>query len=136
MNWEELSKYHKDLTGPTKESLGDEPRKRVASIRFPRAIPIKSVYSLPQALVGIKKWTNPDIIFERNILLGLDNKQALEMAKGMRQYLVDTYKHVFPLIEVRERVAFQNRSFFIGNNVSKREEDLMPDEVSDSIWVE
>jgi hypothetical protein len=135
MNWEELSKCHKDLTRPT-ESLGDEPRKGVAGIRFPGAIPIKSVYSLPQALVGIKKWTDPDVIFERNILLGPDNKQALEMAKGMWQYLVDTYKHVFLLMEVRERVAFQNRSFFVGNDVSEQEEDLMPDEVSDSMWVE
>ena len=135
MNWEELSKCHKDLIGPTKESLGNEPRKGVAGIRFPGAI-LKSVYSLPQALVGIKKWTDPDVIFERNILLGPDDKQALEMAKGMRQHLVDTYKHVFPLIKVRERVAFQNWSFFVGNDVSEQEEDLMPNEVSDSIWVE
>jgi hypothetical protein len=55
MNWEELSKCHKDLTGPTKESLGDEPRKGVAGVRFPGAISIKSVYSIPQALVGLKK---------------------------------------------------------------------------------
>ena len=105
-------------------------------IRFPGAILIKSVYSLPQTLVGIKKWTDPDVIFERNILLGPDDKQALEMAKGMRQYLVDTYKHIFPLMEVRERVAFQNQSFFVRNDVSEREEDLMPDEVSDLMWVE
>ena len=136
MNWEELSKYHKDLTGPTKKSLGDEPRKGVAGIRFPGPIPIKSVYSLPQALVGIKKWTDPDVIFERNILLGPDDKQALGMAKGMQQHLVNTYKHVFLLMEVRERVAFQNRSFFVGNDVSEREEDLMPNEVFDSMWVE
>jgi hypothetical protein len=108
MNWAELSKCHKDLTGPTKESLGDESRKGVAGIRFPGAIPIKSVYSLPQALVGIQKWTDLDVIFEKNILLGPKDKQALEMAKGMQQHLVDTYKHIFPLMEVRERVAFQN----------------------------
>ena len=135
MNWEELSKCHKDLTGPTKESLGDEPRKGVAGIRFPGALPIKSVYSLPQALVGIKKWTDPDVVFERNILLGPDDKWALEMAKGMQQHLVDTYKHVYPLMEVRERAAFQNRSFFVGNDTLGREEDLMPDEESDSMWV-
>jgi hypothetical protein len=46
MNWEELSKYHKDFTEPTKELLGDEPRKGVTSIRFPEVISIKSVYSL------------------------------------------------------------------------------------------
>ena len=116
MNWEELTKCHRDLTGLTKESLGDEPRKGVAGIRFPGALPIRSVYSLPQALVGIKKWTDPDVIFERNILLGPDDKKALEMAEDMRQHLLDTYKNVFLLMEVRERSAFQNQSFFVGND--------------------
>ena len=55
MNWEELSKCHKDLIRPTKKSLGNEPRKEVVGIRFPGAILIKSVYSLLQVLVGIKK---------------------------------------------------------------------------------
>ena len=132
MNWEQLSKCHKDLIGPTKESLGDEPRKGVAGIRFPGALPIRSIYSLPQALVGM---TDPDVVFERNILLSPDDKRALEMAKGMQQHLVDTYKHIYPLMEVRERAAFQNRSFFVGNDTLGREEDLMPDEESDSIWV-
>ena len=137
MNWEELSKCHKDLTGPTKESLSDESRKGVAGIRFPGALQIKSIYSVPQALVSIKKWTDPDVILERNILLGPDDKQALEMAKGMQQHLVDTYKHVYPLMEVRERAAFQNWSFFIGIEASGQEEDLMPDEESESesMWV-
>jgi hypothetical protein len=58
------------------------------------------------------------------------------MAKGMRQHLVDTYKYVFLFMEVRERAAFKNRLFFVGNDVSEREEDLMPDEGSDLMWVE
>jgi hypothetical protein len=63
------------------------------------------------------------------------------MAKGMQQHLVDTYKHVHPLMEIRERVAFQNRSFFVGNDILGREGELMqgelmPDEESDPMWVE
>jgi hypothetical protein len=68
------------------------------------------------------------------------------MAKNMQQHHVDTYRHVYPLIEVRERSAYQNRSFFVGNDASRQEEDLIPDEEShlmlvedkesDSMWVE
>ena len=140
MNWEELSKCHRDLTGPIKESLGDVPRKGVAGIKFPGAVPIKSAYSLPQALVGNKKWTDPEVISERNILLGSDDMKALELAKNMRQHLIDIYKHIFPLMEVKERSAFQYRSFFVGNDNPEQEEDLSPDEESDeesdSMWVE
>ena len=91
MNWEELSSCHKDLTGPTKESLGDHPRKGIAGVRFPGAIPVRSAYSLPQALVGLKEWTEPDVIFERDILLGPDDNRALELAENIRNQLVDTY---------------------------------------------
>jgi hypothetical protein len=55
MNWEELSSCHKDLTSPTKESLSDHPKKGIAGVRFLEAIPIRSAYSLPQALVGLKE---------------------------------------------------------------------------------
>ena len=63
------------------------------------------------------------------------------MAKGMQQHLVDTYKHVYPLMKIRERTAFQNRSFFVGNDTLGQEGELMPeelmsDEESDSMWVE
>ena len=132
MNWKELSKCHRHLTGPTKESLGDKPRQGVAGIRFPAAVPIKSLYSLPQALVGIKKWTDPDVISERNILLGPDDKKALEMAKDMQQQLVDIYKLGFLLIKAKERAAFQNRSFFVGNEVELiPEEEITSDEESE-----
>ena len=89
--------------------------------------------------MGIKKWTDPDVIFERNILLGPDDKQALEMTKNMQQQLLDTYKRIHPLMEVREREAFQNRSFFVVNDTLGREEELLPvlpDEEIDSMWVE
>ena len=57
----------------------------------------------------------------------------------MRQHLINTYKHIYPLMEVRERSTFQNRTFFVGNDTLGQEEDLMPDEESeeefDSMWV-
>jgi hypothetical protein len=67
-------------------------------VRFPEAIPVRSAYSLPQALVGLKEWTKPDVIFKRNILLGLDNNQAFELARNIRKQLVDIYKLLYPLL--------------------------------------
>ena len=123
---------HKDLVGPTKESLGDQPRKGVAGVRFPGAIPVRSAYSVPQALVGLKEWTKPDVIFERNILLGPDDNQALKLAENIRNQLVDTYKYLYPLMEFRERQAFGNRSSFAENNVAQDgDEDIGLEEDSE-----
>jgi hypothetical protein len=87
MNWEELSSCHRDMVGPIKESLGDQPRKGLTGVRFLGAIPVRSAYSLPQALVGLKQWTDPDIIFECDIFLGSDDHQALELAKNIQKQL-------------------------------------------------
>jgi len=86
---------------------------------------VRSAFSLPQALVGLKKWTDPDVIFERNILLGPDDDQALQLAKNIRNQLVDTYKCLRPLMEAREREAFRDQSFFAENHVAQRvDEDV------------
>jgi hypothetical protein len=53
-------------------------------VRFLGAIPVRSAYSIPQALVSLKEWTELDVIFKRNILLGLDDNQALKLAKNIR----------------------------------------------------
>ena len=87
-------------------------------MRFPGAIPIRSAYSLPQALVGLKEWTEPNVIFERNTLLGPDDNRAFELAGNIRKQLVDTYKLLYPLMKVRERNAFGDNSSFVENNVA------------------
>jgi len=70
-------------------------------------------------LVGLKEWTEPDVIFERNILLGPDDDRALELAENIRKQLVDTYKLLHPLMEVRERQAFGDQSSFAENDVAR-----------------
>jgi hypothetical protein len=94
-------------------------------VRFLGAIPIRSAYSVPQALVGLKEWTKLNVIFKRNILLSLDDKQALKLAKNIQNQLVNTYKYLYPLIEFKERQAFRNQSSFTENNVAQdRDEDF------------
>jgi hypothetical protein len=132
MDWEELARCHRDLVGPAKESLGDRPREGVAGVRFPGAIPVRSAFSLPQALVGLKKWTDPGVIYERNILLGPDDDQALQLAETIRNQLVDTYKCLYPLMEAREQGVYRDQSFFAENLVAQGvDEDVDLDEDSD-----
>ncbi|KAI9765365.1 MAG: hypothetical protein M1840_007445 [Geoglossum simile] len=102
MNWEELFSCHNDLV------------------------------CLPQALVGLKEWTEPDVIFERNILLGPDDNRAPKLAENIRKQLVDSYKPLHPLMEIEERHAFGDRSPFVENNVARGEdEDVELDEDRD-----
>ena len=56
-------------------------------------------------------------MFERDTLLGPDGSPALELAENVRKQLVDTYKLLHPLMEIRERQVSRGRPFFAENVV-------------------
>ncbi|KAI9784556.1 MAG: hypothetical protein M1839_001778 [Geoglossum umbratile] len=67
------------------------------------------------------EWTELDVIFERDILLGPDDNEALELArkhaKAARRYLQSSSR--YPLEGVRERRTFEDGSFLAENNVAQ-----------------
>lgn len=112
MQWEEIARSHTTLTGPTKESLGDAPRPGVAGQRFPGALHVRSSYAISLALVGQRKWTDADVIMERNILLGPDDAWARELAGDIRAQLVETYRRRWKLMRRSEMESYGEGSFF------------------------
>jgi hypothetical protein len=102
--------------------------------RLSKVCPLDKAITLLRAQVGLKEWTEPDVIFERNILLGPDDNQAFELAGNIRKQLVDTYKLLHPLMKVRERNAFGDNSSFAENDVAQSgdgDEDIELDEDSE-----
>jgi hypothetical protein len=112
MQWSEIAASHEMLTGPTKESLGDAPRPGVAGQRFPGALHVRSSYAISQALIGQRMWTDPDVLMERNVLLGTDDEAAQELAGDIRKQLVNTYKVRWKLMRRCEMESYGEGSFF------------------------
>jgi hypothetical protein len=89
---------------------------------------LASVSPLSDALVGRRRWTDPEVLHERDVLLGSDRAAALKLISEIRcslyQALIDAYQR----LEVMERSAFDPLSYFINpNRQSPTSEQFDPD---------
>jgi hypothetical protein len=76
--WDELVACHRDLEAPTQGVGGESVTHSRPPFRFPAAIVMNSSSALCDALIGRRKWTDPSVMYEANILLGNDDDAALQ----------------------------------------------------------
>ena len=90
-DWEEVAKCHRDLEAPLRGVGGDAVTKDRPPFRFPAAVSMESSSALCDALIGRRKYKNPVIIMEAQIVLGKDDKVAMDYINQTRKRLVDNY---------------------------------------------
>ena len=79
---------------------------------------LESVSPLCDALVGRRRWTDPEVIAERNILLGDDDEKSWAYVNKVRGKLVQVYRAAYAKLEKIEREAFGENSFFLWRDQS------------------
>jgi len=121
LNWEGVSACHRDLVAPTKGVGGEKPTHSVPPFRFPAAIYMESAYALGDALLGRRKWTDPEVMEQRDVLLGEDHELAARLVKEARHSLVEKYLSAIGKLESLERRVFGRNSFFLNRN---RDEEM------------
>jgi hypothetical protein len=67
-------------------------------------------------LIGRRKWDDPEVLSERNILLGPNDQFALAFVNEKREKLVKKFLKAFYKLESIEREAFGENSFFFQRN--------------------
>ena len=65
------------------------------------------------ALLARRRWDVPEVILERNILLGPDDDLALNYVQEKRKKMVKKFRKAFSKLESVERAAFGDNSFFL-----------------------
>ncbi len=73
---------------------------------------VGSSSAIGDALVGRRKWTDPQVIRERNILLGNDDTAARAHVDRVRAKMIERYEEAFEQLEVTETEAFGENSYF------------------------
>ena len=93
-----------------------------------------STSALGDALVGRRKWTDVEVIRERNILLGPDSDAAQNYITNIRARLVEQYRIAFISMEEAEKKQFGRNSYFVVAENRNGEEGIagLEDESSDS----
>jgi hypothetical protein len=110
LSWNELWECHSDLKTPKKGPDGKS--FRLLPFRFPAAVRLDSCSILGEALLARRGWMDPQVLEERDILLGTDDIKAQKYVEEVRKSMVDAYISGFRKMEKRERAAYGKNSYF------------------------
>jgi hypothetical protein len=113
LDWQQVADCHRGLEAPSRGVGGDIPTHSLPPFRFPASIVLPSSYPLGDALIGRRKWDDPEVLSQRDILLGPDHHLALTFVKQNREKMVKKFLKVFNKLESIERNAFSQNSFFL-----------------------
>jgi hypothetical protein len=127
--WSELAALHRDLEAPVCGVAGERISQARPPYRFPGAVMLASVSPLSDALVGRRRWTDPEVLHERNVLLGSDGVAALKLISEIRSSIYHALIDAYQRLVVMERSAFGPLSYFNHPNQleSPASEQLDPD---------
>jgi hypothetical protein len=110
--WQELSMYHTIMLPPTQGVGGNTAIHSRPKTRFPPAVHMPSSSALCDALIGRRPWTDPQVLEERDIVLGTDDELALKYIRKTRVRLMENFLHSSYILEQNERRMYGENSFF------------------------
>ena len=83
---------------------------------FPSVTKLTSTSYIGDALIGARRWDDIQVQEERNILLRADDELALQLAKEIRERLIQSFVNAFPYVRMNEERAYGDRSYFRNKN--------------------
>ena len=114
-SYNELRRLHMDMEAPTRRVAGELVTHSRPPFRFPAAISMESSSALGDALIGRRKWNDPMVMYEANIILGDDNEAAWKYVHETRQKLVNNYIPCVQNMRMIEPLIFPDHSYVIQN---------------------
>ncbi|KAH0545339.1 hypothetical protein FGG08_000638 [Glutinoglossum americanum] len=112
LSWNDLAACHRDLEAPSREPSGQAPRYGLPGFRFPGSVITRSSSAIGDVLVGRRKWTDPQAMRERDILLGSDDAAARSYVDCIREEMIKRYEEAFEQLKIVETEAFGENSYF------------------------
>ena len=100
---------------------------------FPAATKLDSSSAIGDALVGARLWTDPNVLQERDILLGSDDDGARRLVNSIRSRLVENYKQACKVSMNEERKVYGDKSYFRKTAMVDSDSDSGSDTASDEL---
>jgi hypothetical protein len=127
--WSDLVRCHQGFQTPEKSTSGEGFRYGRPLFPFPGTTKLGSTSLVGDAMVGARRWDDPRVMEERDILLGNDTKAAWELVEEIRARLKKEFLKAFPFVRIAEMRAYGARSFYrnLGGERPPPEEDRSGD---------
>lgn len=111
-SWEFLAACHRDLCATKATPSGQVNVHGLPPYPFPASVPVRGISALSDALVGLRRWDDPIVLLERDLLLGEDDESALIYVEGCRRRAQKTYRNNMKAIRELEKKAFGANSYY------------------------
>jgi hypothetical protein len=123
--WDDLVRCHQGFQAPEKSTSGEGFRYGRPPFPFPGTTKLGTTSMVGDAMVGARRWDDPRVIEERDILLGNDANAAWKLVEDTRARLKEEFLKAFPFIRMAEIRAYGARSFYrnLGRERPPPEED-------------
>lgn len=110
--WDELARCHRHMDTPRSSTSGHGFAYGKPTCRFPAATRLASTSAIGDALIGVRRWDEPGVIHERNIVLGLDTAAAKAYIMETRSKLLRQYRIAYDIKVKTEKSMFGAESYF------------------------
>ena len=114
--WNEVGQCHQSMEAPMKSTSGERFRYGRPLFPFPGVTKLTSTSCVGDALIGARRWDDIQVQEERNILLGADDELALQLAKEIRERIIQSFVNAFPYVRMNEERAYGDCSYFRNKN--------------------
>ena len=112
LSWSEVAACHRDMKAPSRGVSGDTVSFSCPISRFKASVHMPSSSALSDALIGRRSYEDPEVLMERDILLGDDPEAAQHYISHTRTQLVANFKSSYAKMVAIEQRAFGINSFF------------------------
>lgn len=131
--WSQVSACHQSFTAPKKSTSGEGFRYGRPTIPFPATTRMSSTSPIGDALVGSRRWTDPQVTRMVEILLGPEDSVALALLESVRNGLSKAIKDAWPFVREAEIKAFGNKSYFANKGRQRPPADGNPNITAEQI---
>ena len=113
MTWEQVASCHRDHSILQHEPSGQQLRHVQWNYnQFSTTVVLESTSALGDALLGRRKWTDPAVHKDRNILLGDNDANAVQFVQEVRARLVKAYIRAYDIMVEAEKEYYGESSYF------------------------
>ena len=111
-SWAQVAAHHRDGTIPRVQPNGLHLRHPIPEGGFPATVFLRGISPLADALVGARRWTDPEVLRECDILLGTDDDAAWALVHEIRRKLVEGYLREMVRLKELEARLFGVHAYF------------------------
>ncbi|KAF8453402.1 hypothetical protein BDZ91DRAFT_808010 [Kalaharituber pfeilii] len=111
-SWTTVAAAHRDLMATNGTPSGQINIHGYPTHRFPAAVALRHISALSDALIGQRRWDDPAVLIEADLVLGENENDAWDFVNSCRHRMIRAYKQNMKIIRELETYHYGKNSYY------------------------